>query len=232
MVALASPERAELADAQRRGAAWNWILATGAVLLVGIGLRLLMHAGAVGDRSAAVMMALLGLSAWAAAMVLATPRTAFFATLGVVTLLELAALPARMLTEYDERQALYQSDQIVAAHVSASTSATEKPLALTLLVEPVFTGAQPQFGLGGDVGGTSLTWECAFRHGLQRLALPVPPSLPANAGSIDVRLHLTGLPSRESDYLLVYASSARGGFLVSLVGSADLNTDYTRCTLR
>jgi hypothetical protein len=103
--------------------------------------------------------------------------------------------------------------------------------ALTLLVEPVFSGAQPRFGLAGDVGGTSLTWDCAFRRGLQRLALPVT-SLPASAAAVDARLHLTGSPSRDGDYLLVYASSARGGFLVSLVNAGDVGQGATSCTLR
>jgi hypothetical protein len=221
-----------VSHARRGGTAWNWSLATGAVVLVGVGLRLALHAGVVGDRSAAVMMALLGLAAWAAAMVLATPRTAFFVTLGLVTLLELAALPARTLTEYDERQAFYQTDQLVATRVSVSPPVAEKPLVLTLLVEPMFGGAQPRFGLAGEVGGASLGWDCRFRHGLQRLALPVPTAVVANAGAVDVRLHLTGSPSRESDYLLVYASSARGGFLVSLVAASDADQGATICALR
>jgi len=231
VVALASPERVDAANARRRGAAWNWSVATGAVLLAGIGLRLVMHAGAVGDRSAAVMMALLGLSAWAAAMVLATPRTAFLVTLGLVALLDVAALPARTVTEYDDRQAFYQTDQVLAARVSISPATQTQP-ALTLLVEPMFSGAQPQFGLAGDVGGTLLAWDCAFRRGLQRLALPVPISTIDNAAALDVRLHLTGSPTRESDYLLVYASSARRGFLVSMTGAADLAEGGTLCTLR
>ena len=233
MVALASSERAGVSDARRGGTAWNWSLATGAVVLVGIGLRLALHAGAVGDRSAAVMMALLGLSAWAAAMVLATPRTAFFVTLGLVTLLEVAALSARTVTEYDGRQAFYQTDQVLAARISIAPTLDPTPKVLTLLIEPTFSSAQPRFGLAGDVGGTSLTWDCAFRHGLQRLALPVPAAPVANAGALDVRLHLTGSPSRESDYLLVYASSQRGGFLVSLVGSDEAaQSPGTTCILR
>ena len=241
MVALASRSGLNEADARRRGAAWNWTLASGTVLLLGIGLRLALHAGAVGDRSAAVMMLLLGLAAWAAGMVLATPRTAFVVTLGLVALLEVAALPARGVPEYDDRQAFYQTDQVLAAQVSASPLVAEKPLALTLLVEPIFSQTQPQFGLAGDVGGAALTWDCGFRHGLQRLALPVPAAAVANAGpaaavanagALDVRLHLTGSPSRETDYLLVYASSARGGFLVSLVNTGDVGQDATTCSLR
>ena len=232
MVALASRSGLNEADARRRGAAWNWTLASGTVLLLGIGLRLALHAGAVGDRSAAVMMLLLGLAAWAAGMVLATPRAAFVVTLGLVALLEVGALPARDVPEYDDRLAFYQTDQVLAAQVSASPRVAEKRLALTLLVEPIFSQTQPQFGLAGDVGGTALTWDCAFRYGLQRLVLPVPAAAVTNAGALDVRLHLIGSPSRETDYLLVYASSARGGFLVSLVNTGDVGQDATTCSLR
>ena len=37
---------------------------------------------------------------------------------------------------------------------------------------------------------------------------------------------------RDGDYLLVYASSARGGFLVSLVNASDVGPGATSCTLR
>ncbi len=231
MVALASPEATDASGTSRDGTRWSWSLATGAVLLLAVGLRLTLHGGGVGERSAAVMMVLLGLSTWAAAVVLATPRTAFLVTLGLVALLDVAALPARTVTEYDDRQAFYQTDQVLAARVSISPATQTRP-ALTLLVEPLFSGAQPQFGLAGDVGGTLLAWDCAFRRGLQRLALPIPISTIDNAAALDVRLHLTGSPTRESDYLLVYASSARGGFLVSMSGAADLAQGGTLCTLR
>lgn len=176
------------------------------------------------------MLLLLGLSIWAAAMVLSTPRTAFLVTLGLVALLELAAVPARGVPEYDDRQAFYRTDQLLAVSITPAALQNQTQPALTLLVEPRFSGAQPQFGLAGEIGGTPLAWDCAFRHGLQRLALPVPAEAVGNAPALVVRLHLTGAPTRESDYLLVYASSARGGFLVSLVGTTDLTEDTTRCT--
>jgi len=105
---------------------------------------------------------------------------------------------------------------------------------LVLLVEPVFpaAAAQPPFGLAGMVGSTALAWDCAFQRGLQHLALPVPPAAVAGSGGpLDVRLHLSGSPTRESEYLLVYASAPRGGFLVSLVGAADIGAGTTVCTL-
>jgi hypothetical protein len=202
------------------------------VLLVGVGLRLALHGGAVGDRSAAVMLLLLGLSAWSAAVVLAAPRTAFLVTFGLVALLEVASLPARGVPEYDDRQAFFRTDQVLATHVSIAPTSDPAPRILMLLVEPVYSGAQPRFGLAGNVGGATLTWDCAFRYGLQRLALPVPAAALVNSASLDVQLHLTDTPSRESDYLLAYASSARGGFLASLVNITDLGPDATTCTLR
>ncbi len=205
-------------------------MGSGAVLVLGAGLRLALHGGAVGDRSAAMLLLLLALGAWAAAAVLATPRVAFVITLGLVGLLEVAALPASAIPEYDERQAFYQTDQVLAAQVPTIVS-NQSTAALTLLVEPVFNGAQPRFGLAGDVGSTSLTWDCTFQHGLQRLVLPIPAAALANAAALDLRLHLTGSPSRETDYLLAYASSARGGFLVSVVNTADLAAGGTLCTL-
>jgi hypothetical protein len=219
--------------ARRRGR-WRWRAATAAVLAAGIALRLALDAGGVGNRAAAVMMALLGLSAWTAAALLGTPRAAFLVTLGLVALLDLAALPPRTSVEYDDRQAFYRTDQLLVARVPtspASVQAQPSPV-LTLLVEPVFGGPQPQFGLAGEVGGAALAWDCTLRHGLQRLALPVPAAAIAGAASIDIRLHLTGSPSRESDYLLVYTSSARGGFLVSLVGAADVGQGSTICAPR
>ncbi|MCA1644799.1 MAG: hypothetical protein LC797_04765 [Chloroflexi bacterium] len=221
MVALAPRVAGEVAVA--RHGARRWYLATAVVLVCGVGARLAVHGGGVGDRSAAVMMALLGVCAWTALTLLATARTAFGVTLGLVALLELAALPARTVTEYDDRQAFYGNDQILSAQVPSaprSLDAQTSPT-LALLAEPTYSGAQPRFGLAGTVSGVPLAWECPFQHGLQRLVLPVPRAALAGAAqSIDVQLHLTGSPSRESDYLLGYASSARGGFLVSL-GDAD-----------
>lgn len=225
MVALAS---ADVANARRRGVRWSWNAAAGAVLLVGVGLRLGLAAGGVGDRSAAVMMALLGLSAWAAASVLFTARAAFLVTFCLVGLLDLAALPPRNAPEYDDRQAFYRTDQVLAARVPVAPASSP---VLMLLVEPTFGGPQPMFGFAGQIGDTTLAWACAFQHGLHRLALPVPPVALTNAGSVDVRLHLTGSPARETDYLLVYASSARGGLLMSLVSAADVPQAATTCAL-
>jgi hypothetical protein len=60
----------------------------------------------------------------------------------------------------------------------------------------------------------------------------VPARALSGAESIDVRLHLTGSPSRESDYLLAYASARRGGFLVSLLDGSALDGSATICAAR
>ncbi len=213
---------------------WSWAATAVAVVLTGAGVRLALDPGGVGGWSAALMTVLLGLSVWLGAWLLATPRTAFVATLGLVVLLDLAALPPRTAPEYDDRQALFQTDQVLAAQASIAPAVVRPGAApvLTLLVEPTFNGAQPRFGLGGDVGGSALAWDCPFQRGMQHLALPVPIALPAGAASIDVRLHLTGSPTRESDYLLVYTSSAQHGLLVSLVGAGDVGQGATLCVLR
>jgi hypothetical protein len=200
--------------------------------VVGLSLRLALGGGGVGDRSALVMATLLAAGAWLGALVLSTPRTAFLVTLGVLALLDLAALPARDALEYDYREAFFRPDQLITAQVPGLVSAPSQPM-LVLLVEPVFPAgvAQPRFGLAGEVGRAALTWDCTFQRGLQHLALPVPPVAVEGSGSLDVRLHLSGSPTRETDYVLVYASAPRGGFLVSLVGAADLAPTTTVCTV-
>ncbi|HLZ27041.1 MAG TPA: hypothetical protein VKV73_06950 [Chloroflexota bacterium] len=232
MVALESPSatRPSNPESGRGGAALQWNLAAGGVLLVGLGLRLALGGGGVGDRSALVMATLLAVGVWLAARLLTTPRTAFLIALGMVALLDLGALPARNALEYDYREAFFRTDQEFSAQVSVMPGqvAPAQPV-LVLLVEPVFPAgaAQPSFGLAGDVDSTAMAWDCAFQRGLQHLALPVPPG----SGSFAVRLHLTGSPTRETDYLLVYASAPRGGFLVSLVGAVDRPPDTTVCSV-
>jgi hypothetical protein len=205
------------------------------VVLVGLGLRLALGGGGVGDRSALVLAALLSVGVWLATLLLSTPRMALLVTLGVLALLDLAALPARNALEYDYREAFFRTDQVVSAQVPTAPGllGTQVQPMLVLLVEPMFPAgvAQPSFGLAGEVSSAALVWDCAFQRGLQHLALPLPPTAVTGSGQIDVRLRLTGAPTRETDYLLVYASAPRGGFLVSLVGAADVGTGATVCTL-
>ncbi|MGI9145379.1 MAG: hypothetical protein ACR2IK_02330 [Chloroflexota bacterium] len=218
---------------QPRGAL-GWSVAAGAALVAGLGLRLLLGGGGVGDRSAMVMAVLLSGGAWLAAMLLCPPRTAFVVTLAAIALLDVAALPARNAPEYDAREAFFRTDQVISARVTNppdGLGAQAQP-SLLLLVEPVFPAdaLQPAFGLAGYVGNAPLVWDCAFQRGLQRLALSLPPVAPA-AELLDIQLHLTGSPSRETDYLLVYASALRGGFIASL-GAANNAPGTAKCALQ
>jgi hypothetical protein len=233
VVALASPAATHVAKPARRRGVIGWSVAAGAVLVVGLSLRLVLGGGGVGDRSAIVMAILLSGGAWLAARLLSTPRVAFLVMLGAVAALDLAALPARNAPEYDDREAFFRTDQVIAARV-ANPGPQAQPV-LVLVVEPVFPadGAQPRFGLAGEVGSAGpLAWDCAFQRGLQYLALPLPAAAVAGSASVDVRLHLTGSPSRETDYLLVYASAPRGGFLTSLVEASNTGPGTTRCSSR
>ena len=87
-------------------------------------------------------------------------------------------------------------------------------------------------GLAGDVGGVVLEWECGFKRGMQQLALPVPATAVSVGVPTEVHIHLTGSPSRETDYLLAYAAAPRGGFVASVVGPADLAAGATTCRPR
>jgi hypothetical protein len=140
--------------------------------------------------------------------------------LAVIALLDSAALPARNPPPYDDLQAFYRTDQVLDAQVPMPVGGA--PSALTVLAQPVFGGAQAAFGLAGDVNGVPQTWMCPFGRGIQQLALPVAPDAVQKASrpTAEVRLWLTGSPSREGDYLLVYSSSTRGGFLVSFDDAA------------
>jgi hypothetical protein len=177
-----------------------------------------------------VMAVLLSVGVWAAARLLGGPRVAFFATVCVVALLDVAALPQRSPPAYDDLQAFYRTDQVLATRASGPPG-VDSGAALTVLAQPAFGGAQPQFGLAGSVNGTPLSWGCVFGRGIQTLALPLPGGLVRSGQDADVQLHLTGTPTREGDYLVVYASSQRGGYLVSLVPTSGLDATVTRCSL-
>src|SRR5262249_53488304 len=93
VVALASSPPQAASRSLRGG--WGWTIAAGVVVLVGFGLRLVLGGGGVGDRSALVMMVLLGGAAWLAARLLGGPRAALIALAAVVLLVDVAALPPR-----------------------------------------------------------------------------------------------------------------------------------------
>jgi hypothetical protein len=226
VVAVASPAVPTIVS-RRRGLGWTGGAA--AVLIVGLGARLLVGGSGVGDRSALVMATLLAVAAWLATRLIAGPRAAFLATLGLTALFDVAALPRRAATEYDGVEAWYRSDQVMAAHLARPTVSEAN---LTLLVQPVFGGAQPSFGLAGEVNGASLRWACPFARDIQRLALPLPREAALDgAAGLDVRLHLTGSPTRETDYLLLYTSSQRGGPLISIESGTPSGDTVTTCSL-
>ena len=231
MVALASSRPRATADAAR--VKWTWTVAAAAVLVVGLGLRVALGGGGVGDRSAVVMSLLLVVAGWFATWLLAGPRAALVVTVLLVALLDLAALPARTASEYDDLEAFYRTDQVVSTQPEAPVGADQGGVAITLLAQPYFAGAQPRFGLAGEVNGTPLQWTCAFPRGIQRMALPLPVGLALSdaKGTADVRLHLTGAPDHTSEYLVVYASSQQGGFVISLEPIGGLNASVTRCAL-
>jgi hypothetical protein len=213
-----------------REAGLGWV--AGAVLAIafGVGIRLAGGGVGAGERSAAVMIALLSLPVWLATALLSTPRRAFLIVLGLVALLDFAGLPAWNVPEYDDREAFYRTDQAFTARVAIATALSGPTL--TLLVEPVSASASGQaaIGLAGDVGNATLAWSCPFQRGMQRLALPIPLAAIAGKDEVDVRLHLTGSPRREGDYLLVYASSRKRGFLMSMVSAANVEQNATSCT--
>ena len=217
MVAIASPT--PRIDARSWGTVWS--LAGVGVLVLGAVVRLAMRGAGVGERSALVMMLLLVGCTWLAARYVAGPRVALFAAVVATVLFDVAALAPRDQPVYDDLQAFYSTDQVLSANAPiASGGAT----AINVLVQPVFGGAQPRFGLAGDVNGTAYQWTCQFTHGIQTIALPV-----AAEGTVaDLSLHLTGSPSRDGDYLIVYASSRQGGFIVS---ARPADQSATHCNL-
>jgi hypothetical protein len=203
-----------------------WAASAAAALLLGLGLRLAFGAGGIGDVSAMVMACLVAIGVWLAAVLAASFRAAFFCVLGLMVLLDLGALPVRGPI-YDDREAFFRTDQVLRTSVAAPTAGDAW---LLVLAEPVFSGSQPRFGLSGSVGGASAAWTCEYRHGMQWLTLPVATAGLEPGRPSDVTLQLTGSPARDGDYLLVYSSATRGGFLVSLVGASEVPEDATRCT--
>ena len=230
MVAVAAS--AQTRAAAKSSAELGWSAAAAATLVIGLAIRLALGGAGVGDRSAIVMITLLSIGVWVAARRLGGARTAFLAMAALLALLDLAALPTRGAPSYDDLEAFYRTDQVLTAQLALPSAALRSRSAvLTLLAQPVYVGAQPAFGLAGEVNGTAVSWRCGFQRGIQQLALPLPSSVLRKArNGLNVRLHLNGAPSRETDYLVVYASSRRGGFLVSLEAASRLGQAASRCT--
>jgi hypothetical protein len=217
VVALESAPGRAISRAREYAA--SWLL--GALLVLGIGtlLRLLLGGLSVASLAAALLSALVWLGLWLVSLLLASGRAAFFVGLVAMIVLDVAGLPPRALVEYDDREVLYRTDQSVAAPLLAGAPT------VYLLVEPVMASAQPRFGLAGELGTVRVEWSCPVRRGVQRLALPLPPGAP---GASDLRLHLTGAPARDGDYLVVYKSAAAQGLVVS---APSPNDDVTSCEL-
>jgi hypothetical protein len=202
------------------------LLAATLVLVLGLSVRFSFVPPWRGGTPAMVMLVLLAVGAWSAGWLLASARGGFFATLVVVVLHTLAALPPRGQLEYDDRIALYRTDQSVVGSVVVSGAARQP--ALTLLAEP--TSSHGQLGLAGEVAGRPYAWNCPVRPGIQHLVLPLRSNVPSGE-SIDVWLRLTGAPSRETDYVLVYTSAQLPGPVMSVVDGATVDDSATRCSL-
>jgi hypothetical protein len=191
------------------------------VLVIGVGARLALGGTGVGDLSALVVGALIAVGMWLGVRLVAGPRVALVATILVVALVDVAALPSRDQPAYDDLQAFYSTDQELSVSLPVQPGGAS---AISLLVRPVFSGPRARFGLAGDVNGAAYQWACQFAQGVQTLALPAAMEGPR----ADVKLRLTGSPSRDGDYLVVYASSRLGGFIVS---AAPPGPTATSCSL-
>jgi hypothetical protein len=209
---------------------WSWMAGAVGVLALGAFTPWLLGQRGPGALSASVLTLVLGLAAWCAALALSTSRTAFGVALGAVVLLSLARLPAPLAVEYDDREALWRTDQAVRVTVAARPGQRLSTPALQVLVEARFATAQPGFGLRGSVGGRSLDWDCPFANGRRQwLLLPVPADVAALNGPVPASFGVSGDPSREEGYVLFYRSTARGGYLVELVDAADARPEAVRC---
>jgi hypothetical protein len=208
-----------------RPAARGWLIGAAVVVVLGTLVRLIVAGTSVPRLSGTVLAVLLWLGVWLAMVLLTNPRVAFFVGLAAMAVVDVSAFPPRVSVSFDDREVLYRTDQSLAVHVSAVVGDT----LLTVLAEPVFAGAQPRFGLAGQVGGTAVEWSCTWRRGRQVVALPLPASA---TGGFDVQLRLIGTPSRDGDYLLVYASSAQPGPVILTTSPSALKDDATMCALR
>jgi hypothetical protein len=165
------------------------------VLAVGCAARLVLGGLNAPNLSATLLGLLLGAGVAVTAWLVLAPRAGFVAALAAMLVLNVAALTPRAIAPYDERQALYRTDQDLSLPVPNGASSVQ------VLVEPVLTGPTPRFGLAGNLdNGPVVAWSCPWRPGMQRVELPLPTS-----GST-LRLRLTGSPSRDGDYLLVYTA--------------------------
>jgi hypothetical protein len=192
------------------------------VLLVG-SLAPLAVAPGVGHLSAAVMSLLLGSGVAAVGLGLGSARTSFVATLGLMLLLDVGRLPPRPAPGFEEPQALWQTgDQTIEASLNTSSG----PAHLAVLADAFYQGERAPYGLAATVNGHDYTWQCPFQKGRQWLELPVDT---AEANSLDVKLGLSGKPDREANYLVVYRSATRDGWLLGLTEDPAAPAPITTC---
>jgi hypothetical protein len=191
VVAVAQPNASARSTARTQA----WVLGALAVLVLGSAVRLALGGVGAPSVSSVMLAALLWLGLWLVTLLLFSPRAAFVVAFVAMVVLDVAALAPRTIAPYDERQALYRTDQDISLAVPANASSVQ------VLVEAVLAGADPRFDLAGTLDdGTATTWSCPWRRGIQRLELPLP------TGSSTLRLRLTGSPTRDGDYLLVYTA--------------------------
>lgn len=188
--------------------AWAWI----GVALVALGplARLQVGHGDVGSRSAALLMLMIGLAVWLAVNIAGHAHAATAAVGGLMVPLVLGGFPARADPPYDERVAVYDVNQTLAAQIPPARPGSS----LVVLVEPVYSGDQPRFSMAADLGTDRLSWACDLTRGRQRLVLPLTRGIDDPQR---IALRLDGSPRRDGDYLLVYQSARRGGPLVDVV---------------
>ena len=222
MVALDTA--AQAAAAQRpatRRLGNRWLVATAGALVLGGLVPLAVQPG-VGHLSAAVMSLLLGAGVAAVGLGLGSARGAFAATLSLMLLLDFGRLPPRAAPGYDEPLALWQTDQTIEATLSGDSAGR-----ILVFAEPVFAAPQAPFGLAALVNGQALAWHCPFQPGQQWLELPLQENATA---PLDVRLGLSGTPTREHDYLVVYHSTRHDGYLVELTEDPSVPAPITACS--
>jgi hypothetical protein len=175
-----------------------------------------------------VLAALLSVCVGAAAVPLAGPRWALACGLGSLVLLNAVRIPVGQSVPYRWRQALYRSDQTIQQRVPLPTQPLGAP-ALRILVEPHLATRPPPFQLETSTPDRTQRWACPFAAGEQWLLLPLPAVPAADGDAVPVGLRLAGQPSRERDYLVVFAQNEASGFLIQLVDGSEPDPAAVRC---
>lgn len=216
MAALTAPTPVAMGWRDQR----RWIVAGVGAPAVAALVPVALRPGDASHASLAVLMLLVGECLWAAAFLLVGGRGALLIAVVGVAGLSAIQLPVPDRVPYRWRQALYRPDQAIQLHVPVDARHVPASPALRVLAEPHLVAAQPAFALETEMPLATTRWACPFAAGRQWLELPVPASAIAGKDELPVTLRLTGQPSREGDYLVVYARNESGDFLVELAESA------------